>query len=361
MKCLLGPKLSPMPHMYQPSIRKFLSSFQPLRQSTKEVFVSCRKDLPRRWGTGSTERVEIQPGLELILTRYQLNHGVCLHLQVDRPMLSFGCVVSGKMSIRVDSLRTDTVLQGGDGINMWASEGNYSFRAAQGSYQSLSLELGQEFFARTMAHSGIVGIETIQKTLSRPSFPLHLSCKPLTPVARSAALSLLTSSCEDPLRSLLLESHALTILREQLLCFVPPHPSSSVPDTTSPRQTEQLEEVRRLLENSPEISPRLSELAARVGLNEWSLKRGFRVRFGVTVYDYLRAHRMKIADAMLCSGDFNVSETAFAVGYKNPGRFATAYRREFGIAPKVRQILFKNNALSATEAPSSTQTIEVRI
>ncbi len=343
-----------MDRIFSNSVRKLLSAFRTPDQTTAEGFTG-RTDLLSKWGTGFTERVGIRPGLELILTRYQLNHGLNLHLQVDQPMFSFGAVITGRMSIGSASLNTDVLLQEGCGINMWASEGNYSFRAAQGSYQSLSIELDQKVFARTMAQSRVEGIDAIQRATSAPSFPLHLSTKSLTPIARSAALSLLSSSNEDPLRSLLLESHALTILREQLLCFVPSHRSSSIPTRNSRRQTERLEEVRLILETSPESSPRLSELAARVGLNEWSLKKGFRARFGVTIYDYLRTHRMKIADAMLCSGDFNVSETAFAVGYKNPGRFATAYQREFGITPKVRQVLFRN------DLPPSPQTIEVCI
>jgi AraC-like DNA-binding protein len=167
-------------------------------------------------------------------------------------------------------------------------------------------------------------------------------------------LSLLGSSREDPLRGLLLESHALTLLREQLLQLLPQKIKSVSYQTASSRTlAEQLEEARRILEQSPQSSPKLSELAAMTGLNEWTLKKGFRARFGATVYDYLRVHRMKIADAMLCSGDYNVNETALAVGYKNAGCFSMAYRREFGTPPKTRQMF------SRIGVPAMSPVVEV--
>jgi len=348
--------LQPMAHTSPHPARFLLSAFQPLRRSTKAGFIASRRDLPKLDGTGFTERMEIQPGLELVLTCYDLRHDLNLHLQVDQPMISFGCVTTGKVSIRGDSLRAESVVQDGDGITMLASEGNYSFKASRGNYHSLSLELSQEFLAKTLAHGSLGEIKVLEEAVSHRFFPSHLGCRPLSLVARSAALGMLTSSREDPLRSLLLESYALTILREQLLSVSPSDRRLSSELAPCPRrQSERLEEVRRLLEQSPAASPKLSELATQVGLNEWSLKKGFRSRFGVTVYDYLRTHRMKVADAMLCSGDYNVNETAAAIGYKNSGRFSIAYRREFGVLPKSRQMFSKRSMSEVAESAGQFQ------
>jgi AraC-like DNA-binding protein len=303
---------------------------------------SRREDLSNQLGQGFTEYIGIRPGLELILTRYRLARELCLNVEVDSPMFSIGCVVSGKMSISGPSHFPDTILRDGDGVNMWAYGGSYSFRASRGNYHSLSLELSHSFLAQTIADAGVGDIALLDELSAGSSSGAYLNPKPLSSVGRCAALGLLASSPSDPFRSLLLESHALTVLREQLLrVTVGPRERSKVSSVNPRKDAEGLEEARTLLEESPELSPKLSELAAKVGLNEWALKKGFRNRFGVTVYDYLRAHRMKVADAMLSSGDYNVSETAFAVGYKSPGRFAMAFRREFGVAPKTRQTSFR--------------------
>gem|GEM_PF-7072020 len=78
------------------SVRQILSVFRPLVESSA-AGVLVRRELPPRWGIGFTEWIGIQPGLELVLTRYQLSQGLNLDLEVDQPMLSLGCVVTGKM------------------------------------------------------------------------------------------------------------------------------------------------------------------------------------------------------------------------------------------------------------------------
>jgi AraC-like DNA-binding protein len=87
----------------------------------------------------------------------------------------------------------------------------------------------------------------------------------------------------------------------------------------------------------------LNELARRVGLNECTLKRGFRYCFGTTVFGYLRHHKLEQARELLETGDMKITEIAQAIGYTSRSPFAAAFRKQFGMNPKEYQKLRKNS------------------
>lgn len=79
--------------------------------------------------------------------------------------------------------------------------------------------------------------------------------------------------------------------------------------------------------------PSLEELAAKAGISPTHLSHLFARETGMTLSRYLRQLRMKHASMLLRSGDCNVTETAFAVGYSSLGQFSQAFRNTYGHTP----------------------------
>jgi len=106
---------------------------------------------------------------------------------------------------------------------------------------------------------------------------------------------------------------------------------------TAPRlsrsDVERLERARRIVLARLQDPPTLPELARQAGLNEVKLKVGFRALFGSPVYAYLRDQRLELAHRLLRERAGNVSEVAQRVGYANPSKFATAFRKRFNVSP----------------------------
>jgi AraC-like DNA-binding protein len=76
----------------------------------------------------------------------------------------------------------------------------------------------------------------------------------------------------------------------------------------------------------------LIELAHKVGLNDFKLKKGFREVLGTTVFGYLYNLRMEKAKELLTGGK-SVKEVADEVGYKNAHHFTVAFKKKFGFLP----------------------------
>ena len=94
-----------------------------------------------------------------------------------------------------------------------------------------------------------------------------------------------------------------------------------------------LDEARKIVEYEFVDPPTLFELARRVGLNDFKLKRGFREAFGTTVFEYIRKLRMDKARELLEQGRLTVTEVALATGYSHFGHFSSAFKKSFGILP----------------------------
>ena len=94
-----------------------------------------------------------------------------------------------------------------------------------------------------------------------------------------------------------------------------------------------LQEAKSIVEDNLAKPYSLKNLAHKVGLNDFKLKRGFKELFGFTVFGYLRELRMLKAKKLLLAEKDSVTGVSGEVGYQHPHHFSTAFRKRFGILP----------------------------
>ncbi|EHQ30771.1 AraC family transcriptional regulator [Mucilaginibacter paludis] len=100
-----------------------------------------------------------------------------------------------------------------------------------------------------------------------------------------------------------------------------------------PNDIQKLQLAKMLIGENLQTPCSLIELAHKVGLNDFKLKKGFKEIFGTTVFGYLLELRMEKAKTMLLSPGCTVSEVAHAIGYKNAHHFTVAFKKKFGYLP----------------------------
>lgn len=102
----------------------------------------------------------------------------------------------------------------------------------------------------------------------------------------------------------------------------------------TPADIERLKRARDILSESLSDPPSLIALAHEVGINDFKLKKGFKILFDTTPFGYLKERRMLAAHTALMKGEESVTTVANQVGYTNLGHFAAAFRKQFGTTPK---------------------------
>lgn len=85
--------------------------------------------------------------------------------------------------------------------------------------------------------------------------------------------------------------------------------------------------------------PSLEEIATKSGVSPTHLSHLFAREVGTTISRYIQRLRMQQASLLLRSGECNVTEAAFSVGYSSLGQFSQTFRETYGHPPgKHRQM-----------------------
>lgn len=129
-----------------------------------------------------------------------------------------------------------------------------------------------------------------------------------------------------------LEAKVMELVAQRLAVMIDPKDYMDAEDLAAIYQAE---EILRLNLDRP---PSIEILARWVGLNRLKLNQGFAQVYGTTPFGYLRSCRMNLARHLLLTANLSIEGVAGRVGYTSRSRFATAFRKQFGINPKTFQV-----------------------
>jgi AraC-like DNA-binding protein len=173
----------------------------------------------------------------------------------------------------------------------------------------------------------------IRSLLSRPCMDAMPYCQlPLS----AHMFELIARLVEAPYSGVLGLLNTEAIVTE-LLCAGVAHlgfESRSPHQPFSARELRCLHVARDILKSQMAHPPTIREVARAAGLNETTLKHGFRTVFGETPFDFSVRCRMQRALSLLREERMPMARVAEAVGYRHPTTFATAFRRHFGLQPR---------------------------
>ncbi len=118
------------------------------------------------------------------------------------------------------------------------------------------------------------------------------------------------------------------------------HPGAALPTAGEacglrPREYQRMRELHAFLGSGQGDHLSLDGIARHAGVNANTLQRQFRAVFGTTVFDHLRECRLQRARHALEHDGLTVGQAAVLAGYTSAANFATAYRRRFGMPPKL--------------------------
>ncbi len=101
-----------------------------------------------------------------------------------------------------------------------------------------------------------------------------------------------------------------------------------------PRSRSRVAQLLELLQSDAAGSMSLEQMALALGSNATTLQREFRAVHGISIFAWLRRHKLQEARQTLESEICSVLDAALLAGYSNPANFATAFKREFGFTPR---------------------------
>ena len=157
---------------------------------------------------------------------------------------------------------------------------------------------------------------------------------------QSAAHQIFQCPYKGSMKKLFLQSKALELISHFMISEFDENPEKN--DSLPKKDKINIENARDILINNIENPLSLPELARQAGISETKLTRGFRKLYGTSVFEYLRNHRMEKAKLLLESGELNITEISYIIGYSSPSHFTRVFTKYFGTSPKNYQLGLKS-------------------
>lgn len=130
----------------------------------------------------------------------------------------------------------------------------------------------------------------------------------------------------------------MEVLYESCLSYINDHQSKDGKPTINYSHFDIAQNARNYILSHLEKELRATVIANALGVTMSTLNRAFKTVYDETISGFICKERMKKARFLLETQGMAVSQAGYLVGYYNPSNFATAYRREYGIAPKEHRL-----------------------
>ncbi|MCP4117756.1 MAG: helix-turn-helix transcriptional regulator [Desulfobacteraceae bacterium] len=271
--------------------------------------------------------------MQLILGDFHLTEQRNFDFHSSRDVCEFVFVLSGKFQNRLCGLREDVNIAPLS-ASLWMTpglEGHHDcFPGADIRFvcvriqRSLLAELAGEYLGRVP--------EDFRLVLENKQDRLYYRFSRMTIPMQSAARQIFQCPYPGAMGKIFLEGKALELI-SHLMAY---HFGGTVEkkDPLRKREEKQIELARDILLEHMETPLSLAELARHAGISETKLTRGFRKVYGASVFGYLRNHRLDKARMLLETGDMNVTEVAYAVGFSSPSHFTRTFAGQYGSNPR---------------------------
>lgn len=286
---------------------------------------------PKVLATGYKRNITLRNGIHLTLHDYRIRQGFQAPKMPAPGSLEFVFNVSSRF-------------ERGDGIPIAPGQHYLSGMAARCGWReqddehklAVDVHLSPEIMGSLWGESLELLSKDWQKMLLGQSDQSFSPVQP-TPSAMQIVLQqIMSCPFQGSTKQLYLESKVMELLALQLHELIDKPSKNRV----KPRQLEALYQAKTILSQRLSDPPSLLELARSVGLNDCTLKAGFRQTFGTTVFGYVHQQRMEQARQLLLSSRSRVTDVAATVGYASPTAFTAAFRKQFGCNPKQYQTCY---------------------
>jgi AraC-like DNA-binding protein len=172
----------------------------------------------------------------------------------------------------------------------------------------------------------------IRRFLGRKTQTVEFCHLPLTAEILSAAKDLANTPYDGRLRLIHVEAKALELYCLILTAF--DRLWEAVEEQFDAHDIQCLQLAREILGSRFNPVPTIPALARELGINESKLKRGFKILFGRTVFEYGLDCRMQHALRLLRDRHMHIGLVAETIGYSHQAAFAAAFKRNFGYRPR---------------------------
>lgn len=287
---------------------------------------------PKQLGTGYWREIQLREGLTLAIAHYQLHDSIVMQLPERNHPLEYMFQLAGGYKDQQTSTYAGQYCLCGSGLAPvempeWSDVEQID----------VNVHIDPELFTTWLNQTSDSIPQELQHLIQPSSQMYYVRSGTTTGAMQTALHQILHCPFQGITKRMYLESKVwelMALLVEQELNSHKATETSNRIYSLKPDDVDRIHHAKDILLQRLDDPPSLIELARQVGLNDCTLKRGFRQVFGTTAFGYLHNYRLDKARQLLQERRLNVSEIAQTIGFANRSYFAAAFRKKFGVTPR---------------------------
>ena len=284
---------------------------------------------------GSCQRISIRNGLDVTIFDYYFNQQSAEFARapagIELCVLFTGAGDTIALDPNDQNLEIDRIPNRPQTSYIILTQDNYLGKTeipAKSEFKGISLRILPEFTAKLKGFPTFDELAAYQGLNHSSGDKYWVSMFDTPEPLYRLAKKIYDESFSSQPNDLVLEADILQILTEFINIMRQP---SKAPNSS--RDKRLLEQAKDMMLNNLAHAWSIHEISSQIGMNKQRLKAGFKAEFGIPVYGFLQAERLKAALKMLQHGELSVTEISLAIGYANPSHFAYLFKRQFGSTP----------------------------
>jgi AraC-like DNA-binding protein len=280
---------------------------------------------PSQLGYGSVRTIGLRGGLELSIADYQRHDDIFIHSADREHPLEYSFYLSDRTSSLTRAIPYSLF---GSGI----APGEQGQEFAKQRIRWVSVHLEPEVFHSFAGNPDGELPEALQHLIGDPNREYYVRPGQSTPAMCIALQQILHCPYQGFTQRMFLESKVWELMSLLLEQEAEIHLSKQQFIALKPDDVDRIHHAKDILLQNLQNPPSLAQLARQVGLNECTLKRGFRQVFGTTAFGYLHHYRLEYARQLLITGEMTVAQVAQSIGFAR-NYFTKAFCQKFDCTP----------------------------
>jgi AraC family transcriptional activator of pyochelin receptor len=271
------------------------------------------------------------PHMHVMDLRWQSEQEIALHDATLSDTVNINFHMAGKLDTKFWGISHELNMRPQTHNLVFSPDSGYVNYIRSNSYlEMFHVSLEKDFFKSAIGCDDHWS-EQVQRNLeSNRSFSGMTGTLNITPTMFRLINEIRECESTGPMRNLMIQSRTLELLALQIEQFRTPAPLN---EEIRPDEAEKLYQLKAYLDADFLQEMNLTQLSKMCLLNEFKVKKGFKILFGTTVFGYLRQKRMDYAKRLLLDCAFSVEEVADILGYEHANHFSAAFRKFTGQSP----------------------------
>ncbi|SEL67802.1 transcriptional regulator, AraC family [Aquimarina amphilecti] len=297
--------------------------------------ISKKHQFLPEYGIGNFQTHQFE-GLSIIIFDVLFKQDLLIEGTLQDDFLEMSFLIEGEQIIKIEGVTDDLIYESQECYLLYLEniKGSISYHKRK-RLKEIKIRMSMDFIKRHKLNDEY----NIAEKYSLLKLQSHF-LKPLCSKTQDILSEILTHKRKGLLKRLFLESKTLELIALKL--ETPPQNTKITSNLPTDNLVKKLYQVQHMISSDLSIQYSIHQLSREIGLNDFVLKKEFKILFRKTIFEFATELRMEKAKQLLLYSKKPIYEISELVGYKNSTHFTAAFKKIEGTTPKKYRSTLEN-------------------